>query len=78
MECIVPITVREVMAKKSRVKGESKAPEEETSESGKELYIPIPGPTGLIDFYWLFCGSGIVFAIIMIGYILLHYVLHIL
>ena len=66
------------MAKKSKVKGESKASEEETSESGKELYIPIPEPTGLIDFYWLFCGSGIVFAIIMIGYIFLHYVFHML
>jgi hypothetical protein len=77
MDFIEPITVKEVMAKKSKVKGESKAPEEETSEAGKELYIPIPGPTGLIDFYWLFCGSGIVFAIIMIVYILLHFVLHI-
>jgi hypothetical protein len=78
MGFIEPITVREVMAKKTKAKGESKVSEEETSESGKELYIPIPEQGGIIDFYYLSCGSGIVIAIIMTGDILLHYVLHML
>jgi hypothetical protein len=77
MGSIEHITVREVMAKKSRVKGESKISEEETSESGKELYIPVPQQGGLIDFYYLCCGFGIVMMIISVADIFLHYVFHI-
>jgi hypothetical protein len=66
------------MAKKPKAKAESHISEEETSASGKDVYIPIPEPGGLIDFYYLFSGFGIVFSIIMIGDILLHYVFHIL
>ena len=65
------------MAKKSKVKGVLKgSEEEETSESGKELYIPIPEQGGIIEFYYLFGGIAVVMAIIMIGYILLHYLFH--
>ena len=78
MGFIEHIMVREVMAKKSKVKGVSKISEEETSESGKELYIPIPEQSGIIDFYYLCCGFGIVITIIMICDIPLHYVFHIL
>jgi hypothetical protein len=66
------------MAKKAKVKGESKVSEEETSGLGKDVYIPIPEQGGIINFYYLFGGIALVMAIIMIGDILLHYVLHIL
>lgn len=67
------------MAKKTKVKGESKVSEKgETLESEKELYIPIPGKSGIIDFFYLFTGLGILLAIFMVGDILLHYVFHIL
>jgi hypothetical protein len=77
MGSIKHITVREVMVKKSKVKGGLKvSEEEETSESGKELYIPIPEQGGIIEFYYLFGGIAVVMAIIMIGYIFLHYLFH--
>jgi hypothetical protein len=68
------------MAKKSRssVTGESKASAEAgTITSEKELYIPIPEP-GLIDFYYLFGGMGILVGIMLIIFIVIHYIFHIL
>jgi hypothetical protein len=69
-------TVREIMAKKSKLSGKaaSKASgEEETLESATELKMPTPGG-GIIDFYYLFGGLGILLSIMMIIYLLLHYV----
>ena len=73
------ITERKIMAKKSKLsgKGESKASgKEETGASDTELYIPTPESGGIISFYYLFGGIAVVMAIIMIGYILLHYLFH--
>jgi hypothetical protein len=76
--CTGEIMVRKIMAKKTKVKGESIVSDEETSGSGKDVYIPIPEQSGMINFYYLFGGIALVMAIIMMGDILLHYVLHIL
>jgi hypothetical protein len=76
MGFIEHIRVREVMAKKPKGKPESKVSGEEIAESEKEFYIPIPEKGGIIDFYYLVGGIGVVLSIIMMGYILLHYVLH--
>jgi hypothetical protein len=73
------IAVRKIMAKKTRVKGEAKVSEpDETSGLGKDVYVPIPEQGGIINFYYLFGGIALVMAIIMIGDIVLHYLLHIL
>jgi len=66
------------MAKKPRVKGETKLSEAEMSGAGKELYIPVPQEGGIIDFYYLCLGFAGVMIVISVGDILLHYVLHIL
>ena len=76
MRCIEPITVREV-AKKPKAKAEPKISEEETAEPEKELNIPVPDQKGIIDFYYLCCGAGIVIVVLMIAYIPLHYLFHI-
>jgi hypothetical protein len=71
-------TVRKIMAKKTRGKAESKVSEEEaTAGLGKDVYVPIPEQGGIINFYYLFGGIALVLAIIMIGDIVLHYLLHI-
>jgi hypothetical protein len=65
-----------VKKSKSSVKGVSKASgEEETLASETEVYIPTP-KGGIIDFYYLCCGLGILLMIIMIIFIPLHYVYH--
>jgi hypothetical protein len=69
------------MAKKSKssVKIDSKAiVKEETTSSDTDLYIPKPEIGGLINFFYLFGGGGILFAIFMIIYLLLHYIFPIL
>ena len=74
-------TARKIMAKKSKssVKGESKSSvKEETIAPDTEVYIPTPESGGIINFYYLFGGSGILMTIFMIVYLLLHYVFHIL
>ena len=74
------ITVREIMAKKSKssVKAESKVSAEETTIApGTEFSVLTP-KGGIIDFYYLFGGIGVLLGIVMIIDILLHYVLHIL
>ena len=61
------------MAKKSKssVKTESKAlVKEETISSDTDLYIPKPEIGGLINFFYLFGGGGILLAILMIIYII--------
>jgi hypothetical protein len=81
IEFIEHVTVRKIMAKKSKssVKGGSKAPvKEETLASDTELYIPTPVSGGIISFYYLFGGTGILMTIFMIIYLLIHYVFHIL
>jgi len=60
------------MAKKSKA-----SVEEKTITSENEVYIPVPGE-GIIDFYYLFGGLGILTSIFMILYLLNHYVFHIL
>jgi hypothetical protein len=68
------------MAKKSKssVKAESLASAEEvTITPGTELNMPTQ-KGGLVDFYYLFGGVGILLSVIMIVDILLRYVLHIL
>ncbi len=63
------------MAKKPKSSGkvESHASaEEETMASGTELNIPMP-KGGIIDFYYLFNGIGILLSIIMIIDILFKY-----
>jgi hypothetical protein len=67
------------MAKKSKSSGKvaSKASgEEETIESVTEFDTPAP-KGGIIDFYYLFGGLGILMSIVMIMYLLLHYVFRI-
>jgi hypothetical protein len=78
---IEPVRVRNIMAKKSKSpgKGESKAPvKEETIATGTDVYIPTPESGGIINFYYLFGGLGILMTIFMIIYLLLHFVFHIL
>ncbi len=61
------------MAKKPKtsVKGGAKASaEEETIAPETELYIPKPEKSGIIDFFYLFVGLGILVSIIMIIYLL--------
>ena len=68
------------MAKKSKSsgKGESKASgEDDTLSSIPEMKIPKP-EGGIIEFYLLFGGLGIIMAIIMIMYLLNQYVFQIL
>ena len=75
------ITERKIMAKKSKLsgKGESKASgKEETGALDTELYIPTPESGGIISFYYLFGGIGILMTIFMIIYLFLRYVFHIL
>ena len=58
------------MAKKSRVKAESRASaEEEATAPEKEVYIPVPEEGGIVDFY-VFGGLGILLAILMIAFLL--------
>ena len=81
MGSIKHITEKEIMVKKSKPsgKGESKASvEEETIPSGKELKIPSYESGGIIDFYYLFGGIGVLIGIIFIIVGLLRYVFHIL
>ena len=81
MGIIEHITVGKIMVKKSKpsVKGESKgSAEEETIKSVKELNIPSFEGSGLIDFYYLFGGIGILLGIIFILISLLRYGFHIL
>lgn len=68
------------MAKKSKssVKPKSIAPEEEESLAPVTEFNVITPKGGIIDFYYLFGGIGVLLGIIMIIDILLHYVLHIL
>jgi len=69
------------MVKKSKpsVKAESKVSgEEETITSVKELNIPSFKGSGIIDFYYLFGGIGVLLGIIFIIVGLLRYVFHIL
>jgi hypothetical protein len=68
------------MAKKSKssVKAVSTTSgEEETLASVTEFTITKP-EGGIIDFYYLFGGIGVLLGIIMIIDIVLHYILHIL
>lgn len=68
------------MAKKSKssVKAEPNASgEEETIAPVAGLNIPTPSG-GIIDFYYLFGGIGILMGIVMIMYLLNRYVFHIL
>jgi hypothetical protein len=59
------------MGKKSRVKAESRtSAEEETTALEKEVYIPVPEEGGIINFYYLFGGLGILTAILMIAFLL--------
>jgi hypothetical protein len=60
------------MAKKSKA-----SVEEKTITSENEVYIPVPGE-GIIDFYYLFGGIGILTGIMFIIFIPIHYVYHIL
>jgi hypothetical protein len=67
------------MAKKSKSSGKAASnasSEEETTESVTEVNIPI-SRGGIIDFYYLFGGLGILLSIAMIIDLLLHYVFHI-
>jgi len=68
------------MAKKSKSSGKAgslASGEEETIAPVTEFNVLTP-KGGIIDFYYLFGGIGILLGIIMIIDILLHYVLHIL
>jgi hypothetical protein len=68
------------MAKKSRSSGKVEpktSGEEETQSPVREMNVPIPSG-GIIDFYYLFTGIGILIAIIFIIVGLLRYVFHIL
>jgi hypothetical protein len=81
MGFIEHITVRKIMVKKSKlsVKVGPKAPvEEEPITSVKELNIPSVEGGGIIDFYYLFGGIGVLLGIIFIIVGLLRYVFHIL
>jgi hypothetical protein len=66
------------MAKKSRSSGKvgSKDSGEEETKTVPELNVPVPGG-GIIDFYYLFNGIGILIAIIFIIVGLLRYVFHV-
>jgi hypothetical protein len=67
------------MAKKFRSSGKvgfKESGEEETKTSVPELNIPVPGG-GIIDFYYLFTGIGILIGIIFIVVGLLRYVFHV-
>ena len=68
------------MAKKPRssAKGETLSPvEADTVESGTELNIPVP-TSGILDFYLIFGGIGVITTIVMIIFLLNQYVFHIL
>jgi hypothetical protein len=73
IEFIEYITERKIMAKKSKSSGKG-----ETSALDTELYIPTPESGGIISFYYLFGGIGILMTIFMIIYLVLRYVFHIL
>lgn len=71
------------MAKKSKISRQSSAKtevneavEEETVEMGTGINVP-KGGAGIVEFYHLFGGIGILLTIVMILYIVLHYLLHI-
>ena len=68
------------MAKKSKSSGkaESKVSGEEVTGAPGTEFIVLTPKGGIIDFYYLFGGIGVLLGIIMIIDILLHYVLHIL
>jgi hypothetical protein len=66
--------VKKIMAKKSKSSGKATSKvsaEEETLESATEMKMPTPGG-GIIDFYYLFGGLGILLSIMMVIYLLLH------
>jgi hypothetical protein len=69
------------MAKKSRSSGKAEAASSAAAEA--ETIAPVTDfnvlapKGGIIDFYYLFGGIGVLLGIIMVIYILLHYVLHI-
>jgi hypothetical protein len=73
------ITEREIMAKKSKssVKAESKVSGDEETIAPVTEFNALTPKGGIIDFYYLFGGIGVLLGIIMIIDILLHYVLHI-
>ena len=58
------------------VKKSKSSVKEETDVSETELYIPTPSG-GIINFYYVFNGLGIVLTIAMIIYLINHYVFHI-
>ncbi len=67
------------MAKKSRASGKAEpkdSGEGETQTPGRDLNIPVPSG-GIIDFYYLFGGIGILIAICFIIVGLLRYVFHV-
>ena len=66
------------MAKKPRSSGKGEplsSAEADTGESGTELNIPVP-TSGILDFYLIFGGIGIITTVVMIIYLLNQYLFH--
>lgn len=54
------------MVKKRKSSVQEEPGGEETLDPATEMHIPIPTGTGIIDFYYLFTGIGILMAVVMI------------